>query len=239
MHDPHTVAFEIFLGRKIKKNGHYRAPIITIWHKDPEKDGTDDSCGWFQRARHGSKEIQKEIRSRLAFDLSRSWNNDDSTTPRIYQLGLFTENGDPNMSVMGITLCMFHSAAFVYFNRDRKKMNKWLRDNLHDILHFAENPTDSLWNEITGVFRKACNEPWMREEALDHYTSAIYGYLLRSTRKWYQHPRWHIHHWQIQFHPWQNLKRRYWDKCSKCGKMGLHHNKTTRNTIRIALFKKF
>jgi len=32
MFDPDTVAFE-FLG-------------ITIWHHDPCKDGTDDSCGW-------------------------------------------------------------------------------------------------------------------------------------------------------------------------------------------------
>ena len=37
MHDPKTVAHEI------KLLGHY---FITIWHVDPETDGTDDSCGW-------------------------------------------------------------------------------------------------------------------------------------------------------------------------------------------------
>lgn len=36
----------------------------------------------------------------------------------------------------------------------------------------------------------------------------------------YRHPRWHIRHWKIQFHPIQNLKRRYWDKCCVCGKRG-------------------
>lgn len=49
MHDPMTVAFEI---KYPWKNGRltdlfpkgYRDPFITIWHVDPEKDGSDDSC---------------------------------------------------------------------------------------------------------------------------------------------------------------------------------------------------
>lgn len=36
MHDPKTVAHEIRI-----KNWH----LVTIWHVDPETDGTDDSCG--------------------------------------------------------------------------------------------------------------------------------------------------------------------------------------------------
>lgn len=51
MHDPMTVAFEI---RKIpwrgdfldNKNNKFNAPVITVWHVDPESDGSDDSCGW-------------------------------------------------------------------------------------------------------------------------------------------------------------------------------------------------
>ena len=43
MHDPMTVAFEIrYPG---KRNG-YRDSFITIWHKDPERNGDEDSCGW-------------------------------------------------------------------------------------------------------------------------------------------------------------------------------------------------
>ena len=48
----------------------------------------------------------------------------------------------------------------------------------------------------------------------------IYRCWKRFNRKWYQHPKWHIHHWSIQFHPFQQFKRRYWDKCSICGKRG-------------------
>ena len=37
MHAPETVVCEIKIGK------HY---LVTIWHVDPETDGTDDSCGW-------------------------------------------------------------------------------------------------------------------------------------------------------------------------------------------------
>ena len=43
MHDPMTVAFEIRYPWK------KYASFITIWHVDPEKDGSDDSCDWFHR----------------------------------------------------------------------------------------------------------------------------------------------------------------------------------------------
>jgi hypothetical protein len=50
MYDPLTVAFEIrspFRDKpcKLFPEG-YRRSLITIWHRDPESDGTDDSCGW-------------------------------------------------------------------------------------------------------------------------------------------------------------------------------------------------
>jgi hypothetical protein len=54
MHDPMTVAFEIKSPIKRKSelcpNG-YRSSIITIWHVDPEMDGSDDSCDWFGNRR--------------------------------------------------------------------------------------------------------------------------------------------------------------------------------------------
>lgn len=38
MHDPLTLAFSV-------------GSWLDIWHKDPERDGTDDSCDWFGRKR--------------------------------------------------------------------------------------------------------------------------------------------------------------------------------------------
>ena len=43
MHDPMTVCWRICLpfGKS------YEYPVLTVWHVDPEKDGSDDSCSWF------------------------------------------------------------------------------------------------------------------------------------------------------------------------------------------------
>lgn len=55
MHDPLTVAFTIrypwrnprYRNSPSKFLRTYHDPIITIWHKDPERGGDDDSCDWF------------------------------------------------------------------------------------------------------------------------------------------------------------------------------------------------
>lgn len=50
MYDPMTVAFEIenpFLPKYQVIPGYWKRPVlITVWHVDPETDGTDDSCGY-------------------------------------------------------------------------------------------------------------------------------------------------------------------------------------------------
>lgn len=63
MHDPMSVAFEIrypwLAYSKEKRAAHpkndfiqtYRESFITVWHVDPERDGSDDSCDWFGRKR--------------------------------------------------------------------------------------------------------------------------------------------------------------------------------------------
>lgn len=42
MHDQYTLAFEFRL---------FRRRFVTIWHVDPEHDGSDDSCDWFNRGK--------------------------------------------------------------------------------------------------------------------------------------------------------------------------------------------
>lgn len=54
MRDPLTVAFEICYpwrayprrARTSPWHHGYRRPFVTIWHRDPERNGSDDSCGW-------------------------------------------------------------------------------------------------------------------------------------------------------------------------------------------------
>jgi hypothetical protein len=64
MHDPWTVAHEIKAPWK-KRYGKndpatYHPALVTVWHVDPETDGTDDSCGWFSV--HLTKPEQAHIR---------------------------------------------------------------------------------------------------------------------------------------------------------------------------------
>lgn len=201
MHDPMTVAHEIYLGGKKKRNGHYRTPLITIWHVDPETDGTDDSCGWFKRARHVDQKKLEAVKKEFQFNLKNNY--------------WFDANGYRQFSTQGVLLCMFKAATWVHFDHNRKKCDRFFRRHLHDILYFAENPTDCGGNTITGKFGEKINKESMNSMAI-----MVYTYIVRLTLHWWQHPRWHVHHWRIQFIPWQNFKRRWFLKCCVCGKRG-------------------
>jgi hypothetical protein len=211
MHDPKCVAHEIYLGRKKDKRGNYKSPLITIWHNDPESDGTDDSCGWFIRSRHVNKNILEKVKKEFEFNFKNNY--------------WFNEGGYPHFSVSGLTLEMFSTTSWIihmelyggghFSKKASRKHDAFMRKHLYDILHFAENPTDSLHNSIT--MKYGVEKP---EERISHFVSVITAYIMRKLRPWYKHPRWHIHHWSIQIPIWQRFRRRWFDKCSQCGKRG-------------------
>jgi len=221
MHDPKTVAFDIRLpwpGRQ------YGIQLATIWHCDPERDGTDDSCGWFPRARHGNQATLERIIKSFEREFDDVYRSDSG---RVYLRGLFAPNGEPHFSVSGIVLNLFFRAANEVFRcngrTNWKTSRRWMQRHLFDLLFFAENTTDSLRDSITRTFEIGCGEkytPEARSERIRALASSIYGWILRAERPWWKHPRWHVWHWRLQFHPWQNLKRRWWDKCCLCGKRG-------------------
>lgn len=208
MHDPHTQAFRINWPKKDKHG--FGKPFITIWHKDPEKDGTDDSCGWFIRQRHLPQDLIEKVRKDFVFEFDHNY--------------WFNEGGYPKFSTIGVVICMYSKAAWNIFmwkhgNRPTEAANrqykKFMRKYLYDIILFAENPTDSLHASVNmkyGVEKK--------EERINHFVSVIVSDIMRKLQPWYKHPRWHIYHWRIQLHPWQNLRRRYFLKCCICGKRG-------------------
>lgn len=203
MHDPSTVAFEIYLGKKQKSNGHYRSPFITIWHEDPEKDGSDDSCGWFIRNRHIDPKLVAKIKREFEFNFKHEY--------------WFNSGGYPKFSTMGVTLNMYSTAAwqvFMYLNNgkiDRGKYNSFMRKHLFDILNFSENPTDSLHDSIHMKYGVEDVK-----DRVDHFTSVVLADIMRKLRPWYKHPRWHIHHWSISFPIWRSFYRRYFERCDIC-----------------------
>ena len=206
MHDTKTVVFEIYLGSKEKKNGIYRNPIITILHNDPETDGTDDSCGLFIRERHCDQEVLNKIKKEFDFNFKHNY--------------WFDKEGKQIFSTIGTLMLMYKTAAWIHFKNNRKKQNDFMRKHCADIINFAENPVDCGGDNITGKYYLSTNSNLLSEERFNSMASMVYTDILRKDRKWYQHPKWHIHHLSIQFHPFQKLKRRYWDKCSICGKRG-------------------
>lgn len=205
MHDPMTVAFEIKYPWRGKPSQFspkgYRGTFITIWHVDPEKDGTDDSCGWFKRSRHGDKEILAKIEREFKFEMFSE------------HCGMFDAEGKPKFSSIAITLNLFRRAAYIHFKSDWNKVERFITRNLAQLILFAENPVDSLHGSITQRYGK--EDPEYRSKDM---ASVIYGYILRAEQPWYRHARWHIHHWSIQIHPLQQLKRALIDRCSICGK---------------------
>jgi len=204
MHDPMTQAFEIKYPWKRKSQlfpEGYADPFITIWHVDTEADGSDDACGWFMRSRHGDKEVLAKIEKAFAFE----WDSDHG--------GWFKADGQPRLSVMGVTLEMFRRAAFVIYKNDWRKSDAFMERNLSKLLMLAENNVDSIWESLTLKYGHVD-----KEDRVKHFASVVYGWILRAERPWYKHPRWHFWHWQIQIHPLQQFKRWAFSRCKTCGK---------------------
>ena len=186
MHDPMTVAFEI--KSPIKTRG-YRNSLITIWHVDPEKDGTDDSCGWFLRPRHLDKSVLDKIKSEFDFNFKHNY--------------WFDKEGKQIFSTIGTLIQMYSAATWIYFNRNRRKQKRFMKNHLLDIITFAENPVDCGGDSITNKWNTESHE-----ERFNGMAGMIYSDICRKQRKWYQPPKWHIHHWHIQFVFLNVFKRR-------------------------------
>jgi hypothetical protein len=205
MRDPKSVAFEIKYPWKHKPTKWwpegYRATFITVWHVDPQRDGTDDSCGRFVRARHGDPKVLKSIEDDMAF----SWDASHG--------GWFDPSGKPIFCTIGVTYQMFQTAAWVHFKHNRRKTNRFLSRHLTDIINFAENTVDSLHDGITGKY--GFEE---RGERIRSFSRSVYGCILRWTRPWWRDPIFHVHHWELQIHPLQAFKRWAFTRCCKCGR---------------------
>lgn len=162
-----------------------------LWHNDPCRGGRgDDSCGWFKRAHHGDPAVLKKIVNLFSFDWDRTFTSDG--TGKTYMCGLFMPDGHPALSVHAIAINLFFLAALEVFPARRNAL-RYLNSHLFEILFFAENQIDSLYDSITRKF----GEGDSREDRIRKMASCIYGYILRDIQPWWQHPRWHVHHWRI------------------------------------------
>ncbi len=217
MHDPSTVAFDIKRPWPHKSSGipgyRYFPTLFTIWHNDPERDGSDDSCGWFMRARHGDKATLKRIEDAFAFEWDSS------------KMSWFDPSGTPQMSTPSIVLDMFMRAAQQVYTRRWHDKHGWrgaerfCRRHLMDILRFAGNGTDSFHTTIEQTYGRDEDRGTpesRRQNRIEECAAIVYGCILRWSRPWYRHPRWHIHHWSFQVPILQTLHRWLFQRCAVC-----------------------
>jgi hypothetical protein len=200
MHDPMTVAHEIYLGNKRKKNGHYRSPLITIWHADPESDGTDDSCGY---TRPKLTDTQIAYTKKIAKDQFDQLYARKAAIAEGKDYAHVCYNQDIYGTIYWLWRCFSKGKEVWQYGKPMSN------HDLQYVYQLATNPIDNFQNYKNNTL-----------EEFETFVRLIYKAYCAYKRPWYKHPRWHIHHWRIQFHPLQQLKRRYWDKCAICGKRG-------------------
>lgn len=212
MHDPSTVAHEILYpwSTKDKYTGQKRRNLfITIWHNDPLnfkgkcRGRDDDSCGWFSPLyTPAEREEYIELSNRQY--------------QQLFSKQIYTREGKSYASAGYVATCY---DAIYWSWRAIKAMGNlgWQYGEpltpaeLEEIYHLDSNPVDNLRHMFEGI---------QDEEEFQRFFFCVVRKFRAENRPWYRHPRWHIHHWSIQIHPWQAIRRRFWDKCDVCGKRG-------------------
>lgn len=200
MHDPMTQAFQIKLPiwRTSMLGGkpwRYFRDFITIWHVDPERGGSDDSCGW---SRPRPTEKQREIIKWLAHDEVRNpWfmslsakTNSNPVECEIYVRG----------AILLVASCM-ENRGCLRCKVTLEQATVWASLLVHNS---ADNIRSSLawlsgWHGNTYHDNRpntAEEDIWFREESAKGFFGCIMGYILREQRPWWKHPKFHIMHWK-------------------------------------------
>lgn len=88
---------------------------------------------------------------------------------------------------------------------------------LDDLLHTLGNPPFYPNVKLYG------REPHKIGENGEHVDRGVIGQVELAWYAWRRHhgfrwhPRWHVHHWRLQIHPAQELKRFLFSRCADCG----------------------
>lgn len=212
MHDPMTVVCDIKrpwprltrAGVERKHWGWFYWPTwITVWHVDPERDGSDDSCGW------SSPKLTKAQISDLAF-----FAGCEARDPWL----LRDRGKQPNNAAEA-------EAKLIYaIEMVAQRLNVAIssREAVKWAAHLLHNPIDNVRGSLCHLpgwhtNNHEDNEDDRRERALSLYC-LLARFILRQRRPWYRHPRFHVWHWKIQIHPVQAFKRWAFSRCAGCGK---------------------
>ena len=206
MHDPMTVAFEIknpLVWRKNSLDKTWRmAHFITIWHVDPESDGSDDSCGWSHP--HLTKSQSSNIQLLAKWEADRPW---------------FGKEKKKEPTSPSDAECLMRGAIVLVAREVRVKISTEKATRL--AIELTHNSVDNLRDSLCflpGYHTHSDDLHHGRTEVAGRLFWCLARVLIREARPWWRHPRWHLHHWKLQIHPLQAFKRWAWSRCCKCGK---------------------
>lgn len=217
MYDPMTVAFEIRVpwpwprsswkskgkdGVERKRKGS-RPSIMTIWHVDPEKDGSDDSCGWSR------PKLTRDQRSNLSFlgscEMRDPWFQRETTK-------LPSSPADAEALLRGALIA---TARSLRIKLGWEEVSELASDLMH-------GPVDNLrgsFCHLPGWHTNFAEDTESdRKDCAERFFWNLGGLLLARRRPWWKKPRWHFWHWSFQIHFIQNLKRWLFSRCARCGK---------------------
>jgi hypothetical protein len=198
MHDNSTKAFRIFGLRGMlqqwckkqktiknipldSKQDYKYQEIFSIWHIDPETDGSDDSCGFTYPKL--SKQERDRLRSEAEYEYQYYFGREFKT--------ICLETA----SCYEIIYSIWRTIRWRFFRKEVSPRE------LTEISNLSSSPVDNLRYLVYAS--KHDKDEFVR------LWICIYRCQKRFHRRWYQQPKWHIHHWQIRFEWWRTLKRKW------------------------------
>lgn len=200
MHDPFTVAAEWprYGTRAYKLVG----PQFTLWHRD--KGGNDGACGWsFPRL------TDEQIRSlkMIAWSEGR-----DPYWLRSPGKQFHGARAEAESLYRGLVLCI---ARMLNLKMTFDQAALWTAERIHN--GGISDRANAFCFQPGYHTNSQADTPEEREHVFIRTVFGIARELLAERRPWYRHPRWHVHHWRLQIHKWQTLRRCLFDRCSICG----------------------
>jgi hypothetical protein len=193
----------------------YRDTFATIWHVDPERDGSDDSCGWsFPKLTGEQWERLRNVawsEGRNPYFLrcrDKEWIGTRAEAESLYR-GLVLLVAD----VLGIP-CTYDEAAR---HAARYIHDPDCSDPARVFCYLPGYHTNFPDDETDGPPYSGATAERRRE----HFAGVLAGVavtLLRKRRSWWRHPKWHVWHWRVQIHPLQQFKRWAFSRCATCGR---------------------
>ena len=180
-----------------------------IWHIDPERKGTgqrpDDSCGWFDRRPGEYADAVAEILQ----DQGEVQALRNAFNRAVHQPAGYSTNGWVRMTPADtLAACLMVAMRLDSLRHWRLSQERRIpiRSRYAATMRLA---TNLALNEADNL--QTNNDP-------ETFVRSIVAALTRRFRPWWRHPRWHVHHWQINFDLWRNLRRATVERCGTCRK---------------------